>query len=187
MLDGRKDLTCLEIHNSVMSEDISRLKRRAGLVLAFAVAMASVGLLFIAQGGIAWTAAGIAWIAVFSLPIAYIGVKTLKKIPPTDAYLLGSSRQDISALGDLFWFDEKGIWLNNRLMYSWDDVKEVEIVKTWTKELELLSFLDLLGGTGAFEYGTVRIDLKGGYSIIVPYVADPEERVKLIKSVFLRH
>ena len=70
--------------------------------------MASIGLLLIAQGGIAWIAAGIAWIAVFSLPIAYIGVKTLKKVPPTDAYLLGSTRQGVSALGDLFWFNERG-------------------------------------------------------------------------------
>ena len=170
-----------------MREDISRLKRLAGLVLAFAGAMASIGLLFIAQGGLTWVAAGIAWIAVFSLPIAYIGVRTLKKVPPTDAYLLGSTRQDISALGDLFWFNERGIWLNSRLMRSWDDVKDVEIIKTWTKEPELLSFLDLLGATGAFEYGTVRVDLKRGDSIIVPYVADPEGRVKLIKSVFLRH
>ena len=170
-----------------MSEDISRLKRWAGLLLAYAGAMASVGLLLIAQGGIDWIAAGIAWIAVFSLPTAYIGVKTLKKVPPTDAYLLGSTRQDISALGDLFWFNERGIWVNSRLICSWDDVKDVEIVKTWTKEPELLSFLDLLGATGAFEYGTVRVDLKRGDSIIVPYVAEPEERVKLIKSVFLRH
>ena len=170
-----------------MSEDISRLKRWAALVLAFAGAMTSIGLLFIAQGGLAWTVAGIAWIAVFGLPSAYIGVKTLKKAPPTDAYLLGSTRQDISALGNLFWFDERGIWLNNRLLCPWDDVKEVEIVKTWTKEPELLSFLDPLGGTGAFEYGTVRVDLRGGGSIIVPYVADPEGRVELIKSVFLSH
>lgn len=77
-----------------------------------------------------------------------------------DAYLLGSTRQGVSALGDLFWFNERGIWLNDMLMYSWDDVKDVEIVKTWTKEPELLSFLDLLGGTGAFEYGTVRVDLR---------------------------
>ena len=46
------------------------------------------------------------------------------------------------------------------LMYSWDDVKDVEIVKTWTKEPELLSFLDLLGDTGAYEYGTVRVYLR---------------------------
>ena len=171
----------------MMSEDISRLKRWATVVLAYAGAMASVGLLLIAQGGLTWTAAGVAWIAVFSLPFAYIGVRTLKKVPPTDAYLLGSTRQDISVLGNLFWFNERGIWLNNRLLCSWDDIKEVEIVKTWTKEPELLSFLDPLGSTGAFEYGTVRVDLRGGGSIIVPYVADPEERVKLIKSVFLSH
>ena len=170
-----------------MSEDTTRLKRWAILVLAFAGTMASIGLLLIAQGGLGWTVAGVAWIAVFGLPIAYTGVKTLKKVPPTDAYLLGSTRQDVSALGDLYWFNERGIWLNDRLICPWDDVKEVEIVRTWTEEPKLLSFLDLLAGAGAFEYGTVKVDLKRGESIMVPYVANPEGVVKLIKSVFPRN
>ena len=40
---------------------------------------------------------------------------------------------------------------------------------------------------GAFEHGTVKVDLRGGSSIVVPNVADPEERVKLIDSIFLRY
>ena len=165
--------------------DTDIVKKRARIiipVLVFTVFLSFISAIpFIALGN---TVSGIISILIGIFLIYEI--KRIKSIiPPEPADILSVGKYGI--LSTIYWYNKSGVWKNNKMIFTWSEVSDVFIIRTWTETGR--SSRTILSTTGEFltyTFGLVRFVMKNGEYIDVDRVVDPETVVSFIKKMYLK-
>jgi len=165
--------------------DTDIVKKRARIiipVLVFTVFLSFISAIpFIALGN---TVSGIISILIGIFLIYEI--KRIKSIiPPEPADILSVGKYGI--LSTIYWYNKSGVWKNNKMIFTWSEVSDVFIIRTWTETGR--SSRTILSTTGEFltyTFGLVRFVMKNGEYIDIDRVVDPETVVSFIKKMYLK-
>jgi len=165
--------------------DTDIVKKRARIiipVLVFTVFLSFISAIpFIALGN---TVSGIISILIGIFLIYEI--KRIKSIiPPEPADILSVGKYGI--LSTIYWYNKSGVWKNNKMIFTWSEVSDVFIIRTWTETGR--STRTILSTTGEFltyTFGLVRFVMKNGEYIDIDRVVDPETVVSFIKKMYLK-
>jgi len=165
--------------------DTDIVKKRARIiipVLVFTVFLSFISAIpFIALGN---TVSGIISILIGIFLIYEI--KRIKSIiPPEPADILSVGKYGI--LSTIYWYNKSGVWKNNKIIFTWSEVSDVFIIRTWTETGR--STRTILSTTGEFltyTFGLVRFVMKNGEYIDIDRVVDPETVVSFIKKMYLK-
>jgi len=113
-------------------------------------------------------------------------IKRIKSIiPPEPADILSVGKYGI--LSTIYWYNKSGVWKNNKIIFTWSDISDVFIIRTWTETGR--STRTILSTTGEFltyTFGLVRFVMKNGEYIDIDRVVDPETVVSFIKKMYLK-
>jgi hypothetical protein len=113
-------------------------------------------------------------------------IKRIKSIiPPEPADILSVGKYGI--LSTIYWYNKSGVWKNNKMIFTWSDISDVFIIRTWTETGR--STRTILSTTGEFltyTFGLVRFIMKNGEYIDIDRVVDPETVVSFIKKMYLK-
>ena len=174
-----------------MMSDIARLKRRVYILIAYSLIMILIGIGVMTEGSTGAVIAGGVFTLLLGVIPLVIGLKGLKKSPPEPAYFLGSDKRNFAVLGTFYWFNDKGIWKNDKLIATWSDIKDIQIVRTWIEtrtRARTGTALDIVlnQGPDALQYGTVKVFLKDGASFEINYAVDPQNQINFIKNTYLK-
>jgi len=165
--------------------DTDIVKKRARIIIPVLVFMVFLSFIsaipFIALGN---TVSGIISILIGIFLIYEI--KRIKSIiPPEPADILSVGKYGI--LSTIYWYNKSGVWKNNKMIFTWSDVSDVFIIRTWTETGR--SSRTILSTTGEFltyTFGLVRFVMKNGEYIDIDRVVDPETVVSFIKKMYLK-
>lgn len=173
--------------------DIKRLRRAKLGAIAFAIVMILFGLIVIlgSSGKPTGIIVGIIWILIFGGIPLEIARRVSKKVPPEDDVNFIASDNRNLPIGNFYWINNKGIWKNNMLWIKWDEVKDVNVVRTWVEtahKTRTFTLLDLwtMSGPDAMNFGIIRVITKDGKSYEINNVVDPNNLVDYIKNVYLK-
>jgi len=173
------------------SQDIKRLNRRRAALVGFAVLMILIGLgMIVANPKIGLTVGSI-WILIFGILPLVVAIRSGKKVPPESADFIASDRRSFAVFSSWYWINDKGIWKDNKLLYTWSEIKDIQILRTWVEsrtKARTFTVADaaLNQGPDAVVYGVVRVFLNDGRSFELNNVVDPERVVNYIKNVYLK-
>jgi len=165
--------------------DTDIVKKRARIIIPVLVFMVFLSFIsaipFIALGN---TVSGIISILIGIFLIYEI--KRIKSIiPPEPADILSVGKYGI--LSTIYWYNKSGVWKNNKMIFTWSDISDVFIIRTWTETGR--SSRTILSTTGEFltyTFGLVRFVMKNGEYIDIDRVVDPETVVSFIKKMYLK-
>jgi hypothetical protein len=165
--------------------DTDIVKKRAKIIIPVLVFMVFLSFIsaipFIALGN---TVSGIISILIGIFLIYEI--KRIKSIiPPEPADILSVGKYGI--LSTIYWYNKSGVWKNNKMIFTWSDISDVFIIRTWTETGR--SSRTILSTTGEFltyTFGLVRFLMKNGEYIDIDRVVDPETVVSFIKKMYLK-
>ena len=173
------------------SQDIKRVKRGRALLVGYGVLMILIGLGFIVANPKMGLTLGSIWILIFGIFPLVVGIRSGKKVPPEFAYFIASGRRTFAVFSPWYWMNDKGIWKDNKLLYTWIEIKDIQVLRTWIEtrpQTRTHTVLDavLNQGPDALVYGVVRVFLNDGRSFELNNVIDPERVVNYIKNVYLK-
>lgn len=165
--------------------DTDIVKKRARIIVPVLVFM--VFLSFISA--IPFIALGNTVLSVISILIGIFLIYEIKRIksiiPPEPADILSVGKYGI--LSTIYWYNKSGVWKNNKIIFTWSDISDVFIIRTWTETGR--STRTILSTTGEFltyTFGLVRFIMKNGEYIDIDRVVDPETVVSFIKKMYLK-
>ncbi|MCC5447233.1 hypothetical protein [Candidatus Nanobsidianus stetteri] len=165
--------------------DTDIVKKRARIIIPVLVFM--VFLSFISA--IPFIALGNTVLSVISILIGIFLIYEIKRIksiiPPEPADILSVGKYGI--LSTIYWYNKSGVWKNNKMIFTWSDISDVFIIRTWTETGR--STRTILSTTGEFltyTFGLVRFIMKNGEYIDIDRVVDPETVVSFIKKMYLK-
>jgi hypothetical protein len=165
--------------------DTDIVKKRARIIVPVLVFM--VFLSFISA--IPFIALGNTVLSVISILIGIFLIYEIKRIksiiPPEPADILSVGKYGI--LSTIYWYNKSGVWKNNKMIFTWSDISDVFIIRTWTETGR--STRTILSTTGEFltyTFGLVRFIMKNGEYIDIDRVVDPETVVSFIKKMYLK-
>ncbi|PVU71695.1 hypothetical protein DDW05_00125 [Candidatus Nanobsidianus stetteri] len=165
--------------------DTDIVKKRARIIVPVLVFM--VFLSFISA--IPFIALGNTVLSVISILIGIFLIYEIKRIksiiPPEPADILSVGKYGI--LSKIYWYNKSGVWKNNKMIFTWSDISDVFIIRTWTETGR--STRTILSTTGEFltyTFGLVRFIMKNGEYIDIDRVVDPETVVSFIKKMYLK-
>ena len=111
------------------------------------------------------------------------------KIPPEPADFIASEGKTFPVFSTWYWMNNKGIWKDNKLLYKWDEIKDVQVLRTWVESIpgtRTFTIADVfLNKSNTIVYGTIRLFLNNGETFDIDNVVDPESVVNYIKNVYL--
>ncbi|BBG25018.1 hypothetical protein [Sulfuracidifex tepidarius] len=155
-----------------MSSDIGRIKRKLMLPVVIGIFLT----LFFSFASYASLDTGLETSYMFLVSLIII-VTIFLGFPLALAILIMKTRFPkepaiILARGwNYFWINEKGVWRNNKLMFTWDQVRDVQVIKTWFDGKEMK--------------GNLKVFLNDK-NIEINNTVDPNNIVSYIKNVYLK-
>jgi hypothetical protein len=165
--------------------DTDIVKKRAKIIIPVLIFI--VFLSFISA--IPFIALGNTVLSIISILISIFLIYEIKRIksiiPPEPADILSVGKYGI--LSTIYWYNKSGVWKNNKIIFTWSDVSDVFIIRTWTETGR--STRTILSTTGEFltyTFGLVRFIMKNGEYIDIDRVVDPETVVSFIKKMYIR-
>jgi len=170
--------------------DTDIVKKRAKIILPILVFMAILSFIsaisFMALGEFYSNAVGVSIIPILIgifLIYEIIRIKTI--IPPEPADILAFGKYGI--LSTLYWYNQSGVWRNNKKIFSWSDVSDILIIRTWTETGKSKNSIAFTAGEfTTYTFGLVRFVMKNGEYIDIDRVVDPETVVSFIKRMYLK-
>lgn len=127
-------------------------------------------------------------IILISMILIY-GIKRIITItPPEPADVLAVEKYGI--LPTWYWYNQSGVWKNNKRIFSWSDVSDIFIMKTWTETSTSIKTHNTADAatvkTSTYTFGLIRFVLKNGKYIDIDGIVDPEKVVSFIKKTYLK-
>ena len=122
--------------------------------------------------------------------ILIYGIKRIITItPPEPADVLAVEKYGI--LPTWYWYNQSGVWKNNKRIFSWSDVSDIFIMKTWTETSTSIKTHNTVDAatvkTSTYTFGLIRFVLKNGKYIDIDGIVDPEKVVSFIKKTYLKY
>ncbi len=92
------------------------------------------------------------------------GNKKREKVPPEFADFTASDRRSFAVFSSWYWINDKGIWKDNKLLYTWSETNDLQILRTWVEsrtKARTFTATDVVlnQGPDAVVYGVVRVFL----------------------------
>jgi hypothetical protein len=106
--------------------------------------------------------------------------------PPMSAYALAAK----SIFQPFYWYNQNGIWKNNKLIIKWEEIKDLEVLEVKPVVIRRARayrvFPPILNGKRtSYITGSVRFFKEDGGSFDMKGVFDPERTVEHIKNNYL--
>jgi hypothetical protein len=171
-----------------MDTDIVKKRMRIALpILGFMTFLSFISAIYIMSMGKFYSNA----IAGGTIPIL-IGIFLIYEIkristiiPPEPADILTVGKYGI--LSTLYWYNQSGVWKNNKKIFAWSDVSDIFIMRTWTETGTSKNTIAITAGEfSTYTFGLVRFVMKNGQYIDIDRVVDPEKTVSFIKKMYLK-
>ncbi len=175
-----------------MDTDIIKKRERLSLLIlgfvAFLILVFNIFVMFIM--GFSSDAIKYGIILILISMILIYGIKRIITItPPEPADVLAVVKYGI--LPTWYWYNRNGVWKNNKKIFSWGDVSDIFIMRTWTETSKSIktdtTANDASEKTSTYTLGLIRFVMKNGEYIDIDRVVDPEKVVFFIKKTYLKH
>jgi len=165
--------------------DTDIVKKRARIIIPILGFMAFLSFIsaipFIALGN---TVLGVIAILI-SIFIIYEIKRIRSIIPPEPADILAIGKYGI--LSTLYWYNKSGVWKNNKMIFAWNDVSNILIMRTWTETAISKNTIAVTARElTTYTFGLVRFVMKNGEYIDIDRVIDPETVVSFIEKTYLK-
>jgi hypothetical protein len=170
--------------------DTDIIKKRARMILpvlgfmAFLSFVSAIYIMFIGKFYSNAIVGGIIPILIgMFLIYEIIRIRTI--IPPEPADILAVGKYGI--LSTLYWYNQNGVWKNNKKIFEWSDVSDIFIIRTWTETSTSKNTIAVTAGEfSTYTFGLVRFVMKNGNYIDIDRVIDPEKTLSFIKKMYLK-
>jgi len=181
----------IEGEKKYMDTDIVKKRVRIALpilgFMAFLFLVFAIYVMFIGKFSSNAIGGGIILILIGMIP-AY-GIKRIRTIiPPEPADILAVGKY--GTLSTWHWYNQSGVWKNNKKIFAWSDVSDIFIMRTWTETstpIKTYTIADAAAGKpSTYTFGLVRFVMKNGKYIDIDRVVDPEKAVSFIKKMYLK-
>ena len=163
-----------------MDTDIIKKRERVALLIlgfvTFLILVSTIFVMFLEK----FSSDAIKWgiiIILISMILIY-GIKRIITItPPEPADVLAVEKYGI--LPTWYWYNQSGVWKNNKRIFSWSDVSDIFIMKTWTETSTSIKTHNTADAatvkTSTYTFGLIRFVLKNGKYIDIDGIVDPKK------------